>query len=160
QGAGGVGGLLTVCETSNSQITNSHIACYDGNGNVCALVEGSDGNVSARYEYGPFGELLRGTGPMAKANPFRFSTKCQDDETDLLYYGYRHLNTASGRWLNRDPDRESGGINLYGFLGNNPVASIDPDGRYVVYVYKHPQDLTCGGWSIIWKYDMTLPADR
>jgi hypothetical protein len=33
------------------------------------------------YQYGPFGELLRATGPMAKANPFRFSTKYQDDET-------------------------------------------------------------------------------
>ena len=40
---------------------------------------------------GPFGELLRATGPMAKANPFRFSTKYQDDETDLLYYGYRYV---------------------------------------------------------------------
>ena len=40
-----------------------------------------------QYEYGPFGEVIRATGPMAKANPFRFSTKYQDDETDLLYYG-------------------------------------------------------------------------
>ena len=35
---------------------------------------------------GPFGEVVRATGPMARANPFRFSTKYQDDETDLLYY--------------------------------------------------------------------------
>ena len=35
-------------------------------------------------EYGPFGEFIRATGPMAKANPFRFSTKYQDDETDLV----------------------------------------------------------------------------
>ena len=38
---------------------------------------------------------------MAKANPFRFSTKYQDDETDLLYYGRRYLNTSTGRWLTR-----------------------------------------------------------
>jgi hypothetical protein len=31
----------------------------------------------AHYQYGPFGEVLRATGPMAKANPFRFSTKYQ-----------------------------------------------------------------------------------
>ena len=47
-----------------------------------------DGAISAQYVYGPFGEVLRATGPMAKVNPFRFSTKYQDDETDLLYYGY------------------------------------------------------------------------
>lgn len=55
---------------------------------------------------GPFGELLRATGPMAKANPFRFSTKYQDDETDMLYYGYRYYSASTGRWLSRDPLRE------------------------------------------------------
>jgi RHS repeat-associated protein len=58
--------------------------------------------------YGPFGELIRATGPMAKANPFRFSTKYQDDESDLLYYGYRYLNASTGRFLSRDPINEPG----------------------------------------------------
>ena len=40
---------------------------------------------------------------MAKANPFRFSTKYQDDESDLLYYGYRYYNANTGRWNSRDP---------------------------------------------------------
>jgi RHS repeat-associated protein len=52
---------------------------------------------------GPFGELIRATGPMAKANPCRFSTKYQDDETDLLYYGFRYYNPSTGRWMSRDP---------------------------------------------------------
>ena len=33
-----------------------------------------------------------------------------------------------GRWLNRDPLGEAGGINLHQFVGNNPVNRIDPDG--------------------------------
>ena len=33
------------------------------------------------------------------------------------------------RWLNRDPIEEKGGLNLYGFCGNNPVARYDKDGR-------------------------------
>jgi RHS repeat-associated protein len=57
---------------------------------------------------GPFGEVIRATGPMAKANPFRFSTKYQDDESDLLYYGHRNYNASTGRWLSRDPVVESG----------------------------------------------------
>jgi RHS repeat-associated protein len=51
----------------------------------------------ARYEYGPFGEVIRATGPMAKANPFRFSTKYQDDETDLAHYGYRYYSASTGK---------------------------------------------------------------
>ncbi len=55
---------------------------------------------------GPFGEVLRGTGSVAKAHPFRFSTKFQDDETDLLYYGYRYYCASTGRWNSRDPVEE------------------------------------------------------
>ena len=77
---------------------------------------------------GPFGENLRATGPMAKANPFRFSTKHQDDETDLLMYALRPYNPSTGRFLCKDPIGELGGRNLYGFVGNDPVDRFDPLG--------------------------------
>jgi RHS repeat-associated protein len=132
QGAGGVGGLLFVRDQSTiSSQPSTHFASADGNGNLVALVFAATigvneaGMLSASYEYGPFGELIRQTGPMAKANPFRFSTKYQDDETDLLYYGYRYYSTSLGRWLNRDPIEERGGMNLYGFVGNDPIRRID-----------------------------------
>ncbi len=80
------------------------------------------------YQYGPFGELLRATGPLSKANPFRFSTKYRDDETDLLYYGYRYCNASVDRWLSRDPKAERGGRNLYGFVRNDPISDFDPLG--------------------------------
>jgi len=125
QGAGGVGGLLVITDVSQG----SHFCAYDGNGNVTALVKADGAGLTAQYEYGPFGELLRATGPMAKANPFRFSTKYQDEETDLLYYGYRYYNASTGRWLNRDPIQEKGGLNLCGFVHNNPINFFDPTGQ-------------------------------
>jgi RHS repeat-associated protein len=33
------------------------------------------------------------------------------------------------RWINRDPIQEKGGVNLSGFVGNNPGNYIDSDGR-------------------------------
>jgi RHS repeat-associated protein len=52
--------------------------------------------------------VIRATGPMARANPFRFSTKYQDDETDLLYYGVRYYKPSTADWLSRDPIDEPG----------------------------------------------------
>ncbi len=127
QGAGGVGGLLKIVDTA----LGSHFCAYDGNGNLSALVKAADGDVSAQYEYG-FGELIRATGPaigsMAKANPFRFSTKYQDEETDLLYYGYRYYSPSVGRWICRDPIQERGGANTYCFVANSPLSFLDPLG--------------------------------
>ena len=121
QGAGGVGGLLAVTDAT----LGTHFCAYDGNGNLTGLVKASDGDVSANYEYGPFGELIRKSGLMANANPFRFSTKYQDDESDMLYYGYRSYNASTGRWLSRDPIEEQGGANLYGFVQNAALNFFD-----------------------------------
>jgi RHS repeat-associated protein len=35
------------------------------------------------------------------------------------YYGYRYYHPQTGRWINRDPIEEDGGLNLYGFVGND-----------------------------------------
>jgi RHS repeat-associated protein len=123
QGAGGVGGLL-LRESSANGASYYH---YDGNGNVTALTSGA-GTVQAAYTYGPFGETLRAVGPFAQANPWRFSTKYQDDETGLLYYGYRFYNPTDGRWPSRDPIGEEGGINLSGFVWNDAVGRYDAFG--------------------------------
>jgi RHS repeat-associated protein len=100
--AGGVGGLISMT-VYNGANAGTYFYCYDGNGNVMALVNAANGNIAAQYEYGPFGELLRATGPIAPVNPFQFSTKCDDNETGLAYYGYRYYNPSTARWLSRDP---------------------------------------------------------
>jgi len=98
-----------------------------------ALANAADGSVAARYEYGPFGEVLRATGPMAEINPFRSSTKYHDDETGLVYYGYRYYDPGTGRWPNRDPLGEPGfnGNQYFAFTKEDLqyLASLDPEGE-------------------------------
>ena len=59
------------------------------------------------------------------AFPIRFSTKFEDTETGLNYYGYRYYDSVTGRWPSRDPIGESGGHNLYVMVGNNVLDWID-----------------------------------
>ena len=40
----------------------------------------------------------------------------------------RYYDPGTGRFLTRDPIGYGGGINLYGFVGNNPVTGADPEG--------------------------------
>jgi len=40
-------------------------------------------------------------------------------------YGYRYYDPVTGRWINRDPIGERGGVNLYGFVGNDVVNLLD-----------------------------------
>jgi len=46
----------------------------------------------------------------------------------LYYYGYRYYDPETGRWLSRDPIGEVGGFNLYLFVNNNSINSVDPFG--------------------------------
>ncbi|HWA08329.1 MAG TPA: RHS repeat-associated core domain-containing protein [Opitutaceae bacterium] len=117
---GGIGALLMVQDG-----TGSYLPAYDGGGNVMAMIKASDGSLAATYEYTPYGELLMQKGGYAVANPFRWSTKYTDEETDLVYYGYRYYEPRNGRFINRDPLEEAGGLNLYGFCSNNPVTGWD-----------------------------------
>jgi len=118
QGAGGVGGLISMTVHTGGN-AGTYFYAFDGNGNVVGLINAADGSTAARYEYGPFGELNRASGALAFLNPFRFSTKFQDDETGFLYYGYRYYDPSTGRWLSRDPIGEKGGRNLFAFVENN-----------------------------------------
>jgi RHS repeat-associated protein len=43
----------------------------------------------------------------------------------VAYYGYRYYDPKSGRWPSRDPIGEEGGVNLYGFIGNDGVNAWD-----------------------------------
>jgi RHS repeat-associated protein len=119
QGAGGVGGLL--CETHGS---TPYYPTYDGNGNVSEYLN-VDGSTAAHFEYDAYGNTVVTANPSGVLFSYRFSTKPVDPLTGLYYYGYRWFDPMTGRWPSRDPIEEEGGVNLYGFVGNNGVNLID-----------------------------------
>ena len=125
QGAGGVGGLLSVSALdTGGTVIAAHYPAYDGNGNVTEYLKGTDGTAEVHFEYDPFGRLIANTDT-AGDFPIRFSTKIQEDQTGLYYYGYRYYDPVTGRWPSRDPIEERGGVNLYGFGSNSPTSGFD-----------------------------------
>lgn len=98
-------------------------ASYDGNGNIVAWTKSNGSAPTSRREYDAFGNTLvsEGTSP----STFGFSTKMQDVETGLYYYGYRFYDPVTGRWPSRDPIEEQGGFNLYAFVENDTVDQWD-----------------------------------
>jgi RHS repeat-associated protein len=124
QGAGGVGGLLAVTEIPASSAPVTYYPLFDGNGNITEYIDGA-GSVVAQYQYDPFGNTTLTSGTKADDFAYRFSTKPLDSATGLYYYGYRYYDPVTGRWPSRDPIEEAGGINLYGFVGNDGLNSWD-----------------------------------
>ncbi|MEO6908833.1 MAG: RHS repeat-associated core domain-containing protein, partial [Abditibacteriaceae bacterium] len=126
---GNIGGVLSM--TNADGTFDYH---YDGNGNVVALTD-SNQNIVAQYSYDAYGNLLSSSGSEADKNPFRFSSKYYDADTGLYDYGFRQYDSSLGRWINRDPMGENGGLNLYGFVGNSPVNDNDAYGLAIVSVH-------------------------
>jgi len=118
QGAGGVGGLLF---TESDSVR--HAVTYDANGNISEYIDLSDGSIAAHLEYDAFGRTIVSTGSAPAT--YGFSTKYQEAESGYYYYGFRYYDAETGRWLNRDPIEERGGLNIYGFVANDGVGTWD-----------------------------------
>ena len=106
---------------------------FDGLGSVAAL---SDVNnmVVESYSYDVFGAPTvydanySEISKSAIGNPYMFTARRADDETALYYYRARYYAFDIGRFLQTDPIGYSDGLNIYAYVGNNPVNLADPMG--------------------------------
>ena len=97
----------------------------DGLGSVTSLSAGS--TLSATYTYDAFGNPTASTGTLT--NPFRYTGREWDSETNLYYYRARYYDPASGRFVSEDPIRWfSGTADFYGYVQNDPADLVDPLG--------------------------------
>ncbi len=94
-------------------------------GSTREMTDGS-GTVVARYDYDPWGRSTTLTG--TNKPDFNFTGLYQHGKSGLDMATYRFYDPELGRWLSRDPIAERGGLNLYGYVENNPVNWVDPWG--------------------------------
>jgi RHS repeat-associated protein len=82
-------------------------------------------------EYFPYGSTSFIAGPNqvdVSLKTYRYSGKECDNSTGLYYYGRRYYVSWLGRWLNPDPAGTVDGLNLFAFVGGNPVTNKDENG--------------------------------
>lgn len=80
------------------------------------------------YPYGGTSIIAAKNQAEVKNKHYQYSGK-EKDMTGLYYYGMRYYCPWLGRWTSADPAGTIDGLNLYVFVGNNPVNYTDPDGR-------------------------------
>jgi RHS repeat-associated protein len=137
EGAGGIGGLLARSSGYSGGNWGTHYFYFcDGGGNVTYMLDSSQGS-AATYRYDPYGNIVSKSGVIADANVYRFSSKEIHINSGMYYYLYRFYDTNPQRWINRDPVEEEGGLNLYVYVGNEPIGYVDSLGLGRVCLIKY-----------------------
>ncbi len=86
------------------------------------------GEVVERYSYNAFGLRTVLQSSALVNNDFGFSGRRLDEETGLMYYRARYYSAEMGRFMSRDPLGYVDGLNMYAYVGNNPLNFVDPTG--------------------------------
>ena len=87
------------------------------------------GSIIQLSDYLPYGPPSP-QQPLTTDPDFGFTGHLKDPFTGLTLAPYRVLGYAN--WLSRDPIGESGGINLFAYVENNPTNNVDPLGLYTI----------------------------
>ncbi len=104
---------------------------FDDRGNVCQRVQATTKTVSSTDDYTAYGSRIM-VSQGSQPDPFGYGAQAgyyTDTETGLILCTHRFYDPNNGRWLTRDPMGYDGGINLYGYVGNNPGNRVDPSGH-------------------------------
>jgi RHS repeat-associated protein len=102
----------------------------------------SSGAIVNKYAYEAHGKVMSQVEAISNPSKYVGRSGVMDDGNGLLYMRARYYDTEVGRFINKDPIGFLGGdLNLYAYVGNNPVNWIDPFGLSALTDPKTKDDL-------------------
>jgi RHS repeat-associated protein len=108
---------------------NTRLYVRDHLGSVNQLINPSSPSTpTATFAYDPFGKRTQVAG--AEDSDAAYTGHYYHSSSGLHLPLYRAYDGGTGRWLSRDPIAEQGGINMYGYVLNNPILYHDPLGLW------------------------------
>lgn len=114
------------------EAANDYYYTRDHLGSIREVVGSNGTTVDAVYDYSPWGEVSKIAGTGAESD-FLYTGHYYHDQSELHLTLHRAYSPELGMWLSRDPIAENGGINLYAYVGNNPVNYTDPFGMAKIF---------------------------
>src|SRR5579883_1738762 len=108
----------------------------DGLGSVTSL-SNTAGSLAQTYTFDSFGKLANSTGSLT--NPFQYTGREFDTETNLQFSRARYYDPAAGRFISEDPTGFNAGANFYRYVRNNSVNLTDPTGLYTLQGFSPTQ---------------------
>jgi RHS repeat-associated protein len=96
-------------------------------GSVRMVVDNNSGAILQQLDYDPYGWVIVDTNPGFQ--PFGYAGGLYDRDTGLVRFGRRDYDPVVGRWTSKDPIGFAGGLNLYGYVVQDPVNLVDPEGE-------------------------------
>jgi RHS repeat-associated protein len=97
----------------------------DGVGSVTSL-SNTAGALAQTYTFDSFGKQTASSGSLV--NPFQYTAREFDSETNLQFSRARYYDPATGRFLSEDPLNFDAGLNFYTYVSNSPTSFNDPFG--------------------------------
>jgi len=132
---------------------------------VLAITD-SNGDFAEKYTYLPFGDATIYNensveiSSSAISNPYMFTGRRFDEESDKYYYRFRTYDSNCGQFMQRDPLGYIDGMNLYEYVSSNPTSYIDPfgtkdfkdgqpkAGKWVEFDEKMDPYFNCFAWAL------------